>query len=136
MPGGSEPIDAPEFEQDSFGNAFRYIDAEAKKWENPLSILALIFVSFGIKKHTEVYFAVTAQFIYWLLGYEGLDAMYNALAGYQVGRGRYKWTYLPTLLTAYESIRSFKEKGALTYKKSAVLGIYAIGYLLGYSRIL
>ena len=132
----SDPVDEPGwFDQNLYGHAVTYFDTN--KWDFPvLSIAALGVVSLGIRRYREVYFAIACQLGYWYLGYTGPDAMYNALAGYQAGTGRYSYIYFPTMLTAYETIQKFNEKQAFTYKTTTTLGIYGLGFLLGKSRLL
>ena len=129
----SVPVD--DFTQDAYGNAFKYFDTT--QWEFPIiSVLALVVVSFGIQSFKDVYFAIACQFLYWYLDYDGPEGLYNALAGLQVGRRAYKWIYLPTILTAYETMRSYSKQKTLTYKSSTTLGIYALGFIVGRYRLL
>ena len=128
----SDPVD--EFDE-GFGHSISFIDY--KTWDYPvLSLAALAWVSMGIKSMFEVYFGVACQAAFWFCGHSGPDAMWNALAGVQAGRGKYSYIYLPTLLTAYESIENYNKKKSVTYKTSMVLGFYGLGFLLGKYRFL
>jgi len=102
-------------------------------WDYPFaSVTALGVASFGVKNSWEYYYAVFGQFIYWLQGFRGLDGMTNAIIGIQFGRGSFKYAMFATLLGAYEAIDDLNRSKTLTYKSSTRIGIYAIGYLLGY----
>ena len=128
---GDDPLE--NFDQDgvvSHGHSTLWVDM--KVWDYPvLSIGALIAVSFGVRRMREVYFAIACQAAYWYMGHQGPDAMWNALAGLQAGRGNYKYIILPTLLTSYESIERYRQKQGVTYKTQIIWGFYGLGYLLG-----
>ena len=129
----SDPIDDEDFDG-GWGHSTRFVDYE--RWEYPVpSLAALAWVSQGINSMVEVYFAIACQAAYWFCGHSGPDAMWNALAGIQAGRGKYTYIYLPTLLTTYESFENYNKKKNLTYKTSMVLGFYGLGFLLGKYRI-
>ena len=131
-----EMEDPNDFDQSQYGHATKYTDTK-EAWEYPkLSIVALIVVSFGVRHMGEVYFAIVAQLIYWYCGHSGPDAMWNALAGVQAGRGKYKYVILPTLLTSYEAIDNYTQNKNFTYRTSMILGLYGLGFLLGKYRFL
>ena len=123
-------------DQPSHGYSMQWQDTPI--WDYPvMSFAATAIVSLGVKSMLDVYFALACQVIYMLSGYSGPDAIYNALAGLQAGRGRYTYIILPTLLTAYETIENFrKNKNNLTYKGSTTLGFYGLGYLATKYRFL
>ena len=126
------------FEQDQPSHGYFSQWQDTPVWDYPvMSLAATAIVSLGVKSMVDVYFAVACQLAYWFCGHSGPDAMYNALAGLQAGRGEYTYIILPSLLTAYETIENFnKNKNTLTYKASMTLGFYGLGFLLTKYRFL
>ena len=126
------------FEQDqpsAYGGFAQWQDTPV--WEFPLGLIATAIVSLGVNSMIDVYFALACQVVFMLCGHSGPDAIYNALAGLQAGRGKYTYVILPTLLTTYEAIENFKKnKNNLTYKGSMTLGFYGLGFLATKYRFL
>ena len=131
-----DPIDDDDFDG-GWGHSIYFTDFKKTGIIPAVSIAALVWVSFGIKRYAEVYFALACQAADWYCGHRNPDAMWNALAGIQAGRGQYEYIYLPTLLTAYESFENYnKNNGTFTYGTTMVLGFYGLGFLLGKYRII
>lgn len=105
------------------------------RWDYPFASLgALALASMGVKKWWAYYYAVVAQFIYWMGNYKGLDGITNAIVGIQFGRGVYHWGMFASLLSLWEVFQDssvFEFKKGISYKNTTRLLIYAVGYLLG-----
>ena len=125
------------FEQDqpsAYGGFAQWQDTPV--WEFPLGLIATAITSLGVNSMIDVYFALACQVVFMLCGHSGPDAIYNALAGLQAGRGKYTYIILPTLLTTYETIENFNKNKTLTYQASMTLGFYGLGFLLTKYRFL
>ena len=128
IPAYKDSVPVDDFTRDYIGESIR-----PNVWDYPFaSVAALGVASLGMKKRWEYFFAVFGQFIYWLQGFKGLDGLTNAIIGIQFGRGSFKYAMFATLLGTYEAIDDLQKSKTLTYKSSTRMGIYAIGYLLGY----
>ena len=128
IPAYKDSVPVDDFSQDDYP-----VSSRSNVWDYPFaSVAALAVASFGVKHQWEYYYAIFSQFIYWLQGFKGLDGITNAIIGIQFGRGSFKYAMFATLLGTYEAFYDFQKSKTITYKSSTRIGIYVIGYLLGY----